>query len=121
VAFLGTAASVLMPPAFFPPAPAASLNLGYVFCASGAFLTPFVADLLLRRLVYGRVLTLLAIVALLPAVMCAFTRQDAFPAPGDEGPASVLANPTLWLIGLAFWLYSPLESSLSTWATPYLE
>src|SRR5947208_266236 len=55
-ACLGTAATVLMPPAFFPTHPAASLNLGYVFCASGAFLTPFVADLLLRRLVYGRVL-----------------------------------------------------------------
>jgi fucose permease len=123
-ACISTAAIKLMPRAFFGEThqPAASLNLGNVFFGLGALVTPTLADLLMRFLGFRRTMSLLGVICLVPAALAIITPGQEFVFPrmeaGDLG--SVLANPTLWLAGLVFLLYSPLEGALGTWTTTYL-
>jgi fucose permease len=120
VAGLSTASGVLMPEAFFPGRPAASLQIGNVFFGLGALLTPALTERLIRKLSYRKALFVLALIALAPAVTAALPQQF----PGGHAPAgglaAVLSSPFLWLVGLAFLLYVPLESGISTWATTCL-
>jgi fucose permease len=120
-ASLSTGSSVLMSKAFFPDNEPASQNLGNVFFALGALVTPAFVATLLQRLDYRRALGGVALLCLLPALLAALTEPSAFRI--DGGPAdlgAVLRSPILWLAGLAFLLYAPLEGSLGTWATQYL-
>ena len=122
-ACISTASVKLMPLAFFGETnPAPSLNLGNVFFGLGALVTPALADLLLRALGFRRAVAVLAVVCLLPALAALLTPAQAFTLPdSDAGDlAGVLENPILWLAGLVFLLYSPLEGALGTWATTYL-
>lgn len=121
IACLSSGSSVLMPKAFFPGNPSAAVNLGNVFFGLGALVTPLLADLIIRTLGYRRAMGLLAAACLLPALCAALTGRGAFDVPGQQGDLwAVLRNPILWLAGLAFLLYGPLEGSLGTWATTYL-
>jgi fucose permease len=118
---LSTAGIVLMPVAFFPAHPAASSNLGNVFFGLGALLTPWLTDALIRGLGFRRGLGLLALLALTPALAAAMTPSSDFPAYANRGDlAAVLRDPVLWLAGLAFLLYYPLEGTIGAWATIYL-
>ena len=47
---ISTAAAVLMPKAFWPENPPASMNLGNVFFGLGALLTPAAVEYLMRKL-----------------------------------------------------------------------
>jgi len=61
LAAMSTSVVVLMPIAFFQHADAsAGLNLGHVFIALGALLTPLLADLFLRTLEYRRTVLILS-------------------------------------------------------------
>lgn len=92
----------------------------------GAFATPMVLALTLRRLGYERGLCLLAAIAVLPVVMGLFAEMDpagpAAPAPAGAGPApavlvELLSSKLFWIMGLAFLFYVPLESAVAGWAT----
>ncbi|MCI0459460.1 MAG: MFS transporter [Gemmataceae bacterium] len=121
LASLSSGGSVLMPVAFFPDNPSASANLGNVFFGLGALVTPKLADLLIHGLGFRRALSFLAIVSLAPALLASLTARGVFPPPAQPGDLlAVLSNPILWLTGLAFFLYMPLEGSIGTWATTYL-
>jgi hypothetical protein len=123
---LSVAAIVLMPRAFFGAdrLTAASINLGFVFVALGALVTPVLSDVLVRLLEFRRTAGVLAVLCLVPAVLTAaamaFTAE--FPARARQIPdlAALLTDGDLWMIGIAFLLYAPLEASLSVWATTYL-
>jgi fucose permease len=120
-ACLSSGSSVLMPKAFFPDHVAASANVGNVFFGLGALLTPMLADLLIRSLGFRRAICLLAVVSLVPALLASATTPAAFAVADQRGDLwAVLGHPIVWLTGLAFFLYAPLEGSLSTWATTYL-
>ncbi len=89
----------------------------------GAFLTPMLLALILRKVGYSRGLTLLAVVALLPLVLgvAADMQPDAAAAQKaadpDSGLGKLLSNPLFWIIGFAFLFYVPLETSVGGWAT----
>ncbi len=127
-ACVSTSCVVLMPRAFFdgdPDKVTAAVNLGSVFLALGSLVTPTLADVLTRLTDLTRALAALAVLCLLPALMLAFGAGAG--AAGDfrmGGQTSnlreVLADPRLWLAGLVFFLYAPLEFTVSTWATTYL-
>lgn len=123
-ACLSTGSIVLMPRAFFVGKPvAASLNLGNVFYALGALVTPAVAEWLIRRLELRRGVGILALLCLVPALATSLTPTAAFDFggnPDDLDVSAVLAHPVLWLAGLVFLLYIPLENSLGNWGTTYL-
>jgi fucose permease len=120
-ACLSAGSSVLMAQAFFPGNEVASQNLGNVFFGLGALVTPTLSQLLLERLQYRRALGVLAIICLAPAVIAIFTAREAF-AITSQLPdlRAVLGNPIVWLAGIVFFLYGPLESSLGTWGSRYL-
>jgi fucose permease len=122
-ACLNTSAIKLMPLAFFGDAnPSASLNLGHVFVGLGALVTPTLVDLLIRGLGFRKALGVLALGFLIPFVVGFLTPAQAFAFRHAEAGDLwfVLSNPIVWLAGLVFLLYSPLEGCLGTWATTFL-
>jgi fucose permease len=120
-ACVNTAGTVLMPQAFFEGRPAASLNLGYVFFGLGALMTPALADLLGRLLGCRRMLGVLAAVCLAPAAITLIQGGVAAAPTASAGSLGVvIANPVLWLAAAVFFLYSPIEGALGSWATSFL-
>jgi MFS family permease len=96
----------------------------------GAFVTPMVLAVVLRRLGYSRGLVLLAMVATAPFVLGAFAEMQppsaaplvavaASPAQAapSSGAAALLSSPVFWVLGLAFLFFVPLETSVAGWAT----
>jgi fucose permease len=121
-AAVATASMVLMPRAFFPNQPSASLNLGNVFVALGALVGAALTDVLLRTMDLKRALGLFAFVCLVPGVAAAVPRNLDV-ASHSHASLAALLNPSavsLWMAGLVFFFYAPLEASVSVWATSYL-
>jgi fucose permease len=120
-ACVSTASVVLMPRAFFDDRRdllGAALNLGMAFFALGALVTPALIDVLLARLSFRTTLGLVAVLCLVPALLAIVSN-----IPGDGETASltqVLADRYLWMAGLVFFLYAPLEASVGAWATTLL-
>jgi MFS family permease len=97
----------------------------------GAFVTPMVLALVLRRLGYSKGLLLLAMLATMPVVLGIFAEMQPPPiaplavaaatqisqdAPAS-GSAALLASPLFWVLGFAFLFFVPLETSVAGWAT----
>jgi fucose permease len=124
-ACLSTGSMVLMPEAFFPRSlgevpnrESAALNLGNVFFGLGCLITPTLADLLLRTVRFRWTLGLLALLCLLPGALALVAAVPVPKPAGDLG--TVLVHPLVWLAGLVFFLYGPVEFAIGTWATTYL-
>jgi len=118
---LSTASIVLMTKSFWPDSPMASLNMGNVFFALGALITPVLVDVLLSFWSFRRVGIVIALLCLLPAVFAAMTSsQDLQVAEVHSESASLASLPTVWLAALVFAFYAPLEASISIWATTFL-
>jgi fucose permease len=122
-ACLSAASVVLMPQAFFMEGHlAASLNLGYVFVALGALMTPTLTDLLLRTLDFRKAMAVLALLCLAPAATAlAWPRELVGGEPLPVGELlEVLTSFPILLTGIAFLFYAPLEFAISTWGSTYL-
>jgi fucose permease len=120
-ALLSTASLVLMPRAFFPTEPAASLNLGNVFFALGALITPALTDVLLRTIQLRRTVAVLAFLCLVPAFLAAVPDREQLALVGEHAePLELLGHEHIWLAGLVFFFYAPLEGAISIWTTTYL-
>jgi MFS family permease len=121
-AAVSAAVTVLMPRVFFSPTEtSASVNLGYVFIALGALITPVLADVLLHAFGERRTLGLLAVFALVPGVLAVFPAHEHWPGsqlPSD--PVELLFEQSSWLAALVFFVYAPLEASLTNWTLLYL-
>jgi fucose permease len=115
---IGTASAVLMPRGFWPDQVVASLNLGSVFFALGALVMPALTDFLLRRFEFRRTMIILSLMCLLPAAV-ALSLDFTAPVAGGR-PEDVFNYQYLWLGGLVFLLYAPLEFAVGTWATTFL-
>lgn len=95
----------------------------------GAFVTPMVLAVILRRVGYSRGLVVLAVVATAPVVLGVFAemqpaaaavvaaRIDASPGAPASGSAALLSSPLFWVLGFAFLFFVPLETSVAGWAT----
>lgn len=86
----------------------------------GAFVSPFVLGLLLKRFDFSRGLVLLAGLMLVPVALGigAPMNPDGPQAAGalaDVG--SLFTSKLFWIAGLAFLFYVPIESSVAGWAT----
>jgi fucose permease len=99
-------------------------NLANVFFGLGAFCTPLVVAVLLRRTSLPPTIALLGCFALVPTLLSVgvdFAPMEAGKGGSPlEGLGSLLTNPVLWLCGLTMFFYGPLEASLAAWATTYL-
>ena len=94
----------------------------------GAFITPMVLALILRRFGHAKGLLLLALLATTPVVLGAFAEMHPplmapqVPAPAAQtapasGAAALLSSPVFWVLGFAFLFFVPLETSTAGWAT----
>jgi len=135
VLVLGTAWSALVNAvnAIVPPTFGGSMvyatNLSNVFFGLGAFLTPMGLTFLLRRWSLPVLLSGLAGVVVIPAIL-AFTVDFALlfaqetatilAEPSEMGAWALLYNPVVWLCSIAFLFYAPLEASMGAWATTFL-
>jgi hypothetical protein len=121
-AAVGTASLLLMPAGLFGSHEAtASLQLGLVLVALGALLMPPLIDVLVRAAGFPRTMALVALVVLAPAFAAAL--PDAAPPPAAVPVANLAAlvqHPGVWLAGLVFFCYAPLEAFVSVWTTTYL-
>lgn len=114
---LGTASTVLMPHALFAAEEtAAALNLGYVFIALGALLTPVLADLLLEMIELRRTLAVFALLSLAPAFLGVLPSNEHWQISDHPAhPSTFLSEPTGWLAALVLFFYAPLEAAISLW------
>jgi MFS family permease len=96
----------------------------------GAFVTPMLLALILRRLEYTKGLLLLAMLATTPVVLGVFAEMHPRPAAQvlaatapiaqtapTSGSAALLSSPVFWVLGFAFLFFVPLETSTAGWAT----
>jgi hypothetical protein len=113
-AAVSTATLLLMPTALFGSgATSASLNLGLVFVALGALLTPPLTDLLLDRFGLRRCLALLALLALVPGFLATTVPHDQLPTRGEGTATALFTQGAFWLAALVFFLYAPLEAAVA--------
>jgi MFS family permease len=95
----------------------------------GAFVTPMVLAVILRKLGYSKGLVLLATIATLPVVLGIFAEMHPPPVAAQvaapsanamaatSGSTALLASPLFWVLGFAFLFFVPLETSTAGWAT----
>jgi fucose permease len=126
---LSTASIVLMTKAFYvSPDPghvmreaSASQNLGNVFVAMGALVTPVLIDLLLRSMDLRRAVSIIATLCLVPALLAAMTpTQDLEWTRDGVNLNQLVFEKTMWLAAAVFFLYAPLEAAINIWTTTYL-
>jgi fucose permease len=117
--------NVLMQAAF-GKTPTYAMNMGNFFFGLGAFLTPLVFALLLRRAGFVAAALLLAGMALVPGllVFCVSLPTPAATAAqqaaAESGIGVLLTDPILWLTALALLFYAPMEATMGAWTTTYL-
>ena len=104
-------------------------NLACFIFGIGAFATPLAVAWLLQRVSLTRALLLLGVFALLPAALVPAVDFSALAPPAAEqeaageaaaGMATLLKDPVMWLLILAFLFYGPLEAATGAWTTTYL-
>lgn len=129
---LCSGAIVLMPHAFFDRGTTENLspaiNLGHVFIALGALITPALVDVLLGFLSFRRAMTVLGVLALVPGLLCLIPPFSSYLADKDtllqaQRTFPFLATQSVSQLGLAalvFFFYAPLEAAIAVWTTTYL-
>jgi fucose permease len=119
---LSTASIVLMPKAFYSMREAsAAQNLGNVFFALGALVTPVLTDLLLRTFEFRRCVAVIATLCLVPALLASITEPAALELTKEQADLNRLfVDKALWLAAGVFFLYAPLEAAINIWTTTHL-
>ena len=133
VLLLGTGWSALVnvlnvtsPPAFLAPDEIKSrmsyaMNMGDFVFGMGAFLTPLLVAVLIRKINLSATLLVLASFAIVPVLLGLGVNWDLpqLNAPPSESGdlAKLLTNPIVWLCCLAFFCHVPIEAAVATWAT----
>lgn len=120
--FMNTAGNVLLGnPAIIFEDPGQSGNLGNVFFGVGAFVTPMLSAILFKQMSFGKALTILGLLLVLPLVI-AF--MAAFPESGGNFSAAaaggLITDPTIILCALGLMFYIALEVSMAGWITTYM-
>ena len=85
----------------------------------GAFLTPMIIGVLLRKTGYSRTVSILAAISAIPILMGLPAVMDFAHAAGKVTGTlgQLFSSKIFWLTSLAFLFYVPLESSVAGWAT----
>lgn len=135
VLLLGTGWSALVnvlnvtsPPAFLPPEEiktrmSYAMNMGDFVFGMGAFLTPILVAVLIRKLHLSITLLVLATFAVVPLLLGLGVDWSS-PQLVTEGSETVagglgilLSDPIVWLCCLAFFCHVPIEAAVAAWAT----
>jgi len=101
--------------------PPAASNLGNVFFGVGAFLTPFIVGLLLKRLGFSNTLSIIGGIVLVPIIFALLaTTYPEIPGYEIWSAFSLLGTPVVLVASLVLFCYVALEVSMGGWITSYL-
>ncbi len=118
--------NVTSPPAFLPAEEisrrmAYAMNMGDFIFGMGAFLTPILVVVLIRKIRLERTFLVLATFAVVPMLLAFGVDWEKLVSPGTEtvagGLGILLSDPIVWLCCLAFFFHVPIEAAVATWAT----
>jgi fucose permease len=118
--------NVTSPPAFLPLEDvkkhmAYAMNMGDFIFGMGAFLTPIVVAVLIRKIGLEKTFLVLAALSLIPSVLAIGVDWKRLVAESTEtvagGLGILLSDPFVWLCCLAFFCHVPIEAAVATWAT----
>ena len=98
----------------------AALNLGNTFFGLGAFISPFIAAMLLKRAGYRITGYLYALLMLIPVVFALTAVYPRLPSAFNFSQAmGLLVNKAVITSGLALFCYVGIEASMAGWVTSY--
>lgn len=135
VLLLGTGWSALVnvlnvtsPPAFIAPGDTTTptsyaMNMGDFVFGMGAFLTPMLVVVLVRKLHLSTTLIILASFAIVPVLLgfgVDWSAKQLNPESTKTvagGLVTLLSDPIVWLCCLAFFFHVPIEAAVAAWAT----
>ncbi len=87
----------------------------------GAFLTPSVVILLVRKVKFPRAVMALGILPLVPALFAPFVPMEVSGGAAQNATfASLMSDPVMWLCALTLLLWIPTESCTAAWATTFV-
>lgn len=90
----------------------------------GAFLTPPLVILMLRKMGFSLGLSLVGASALIPALFAVFVHLEAAPvaetAAAAAGFGALIADPIMWFLALSLMFWAPLESATAAWTTTFV-
>ena len=118
--------NVTSPPAFLPVEDiprrmAYAMNMGDFIFGMGAFLTPILVAILIRKLQLVRTFLVLSSLAIVPLLLGLGVHWEHLVSQSTEtvsgGLSILLSDPVVWLCCLAFFCHVPIEASVATWAT----
>lgn len=121
---VNTIGNALLPQVLFDGQnPPAASNLGNVFFGVGAFITPFLVGLLLKRLGFSKSLSIVGVIILVPIIFALLAAN--YPALSASGYSllktiALLSNTIVLVAALALFCYIALEVSMGGWITTYL-
>jgi len=120
---LNTVGNTLIPRVLFGGQnPPAALNLGNVAYGVGAFVTPLIVGLLVRKIGYSPAVNVIAVVVLLPILLAILGRDYPEVSTGFSAKqaAKLLASGAALVGGLALFCYISLEATMGGFITTYL-
>lgn len=95
-------------------------NLLDFFFGLGAFLTPAVTVLLIRKFGFSSAVTVLGALLIVPAVFSLAVEMQSAPVAQPVSFGALARDPIMWLCGLTLMFWVPIESSTAAWTTTFV-
>src|SRR2546426_6093988 len=95
-------------------------NLLDFFFGLGAFLTPTVTVLLIRRFGFSATVTLLGALLIIPALFSLAVNMQSAPIARPVSFGALAGDPIMWLCALTLMFWVPIESCTAAWTTTFV-
>jgi MFS family permease len=95
-------------------------NLLDFFFGLGAFLTPAIAVLLIRKLGFSKAVSALGLLTAIPALFSLAINMQSAPAAQPAGFSVLMSDPVMWLCALTLMFWVPVESCTAAWTTTFV-
>ncbi len=96
-------------------------NLFDFFFGLGAFLTPTIMVLLIRRFGFTRAVTFVGVIVLFPAIYSLAVEMQGTAVAQPVGFSKVITDPIMWFCGIILLLWVPIESCTAAWTTTFVK
>jgi MFS family permease len=96
-------------------------NLFDFFFGLGAFLTPTIMVLLIRRFGFKRAVTFVGVIVLFPAIYSLAVEMQGTAVTQPVGFSKVIGDPIMWFCGIILLLWVPIESCTAAWTTTFVK
>jgi len=95
-------------------------NLLDFFFGLGAFLTPAIVVLLIRKAGFSKAVTTLGLLTAIPAMFSLAVNMQSAPAARPVGVGALMSDPVMWFCALTLMFWVPIESSTAAWTTTFV-